>query len=65
MTKSEQREVEKLQRWWALGGSDEIVARGLAVLFRSARTERSRSEILRHVQFMDLMHHNEFDIFTA
>lgn len=65
MTKTEQREIEKLQRWWVLGGSDDIVARGFAVLFRSARTERSRSEILRHVQFMDLLHHSEFDIFAV
>jgi hypothetical protein len=64
MTKSENREMEKLLRWYAMGGADDIVARGLSVLFRSARTEKSRTEILRHVRILDLMHHSEFNIFA-
>lgn len=65
MTKSEQKEIDKLQRWWSMGGADDIVARGLAVLFRSARTEKSRAEILSCVRFMDLHIHPEFDIFRV
>ena len=63
MTKSEQRELDKLRGWYEMGGADDIVARGLSVLFRSARTEKSRAEILNWVSLMDLLGHPEFDIF--
>jgi len=48
MTKSEQREVYKLLNWLSLNQPEvtEMVERGFNTLVRSARTDKSKTELL-------------------
>lgn len=61
MTKSEQREVQKLRTWTEAGlCSPGMVARILSVLVRASRTSRSRTELLQVADELGVKGHPEF-----
>jgi len=59
MTKSEQREVSRLDLYIAHGMTD-TAARAIATLIRSARTTRSANELRAIAATMKLDKHPEF-----
>ena len=61
MTKSETREVSKTIQYSATLGAD-YAARVLSALYRSARTTRSKLEILAVALDMGVTSHDEFII---
>jgi hypothetical protein len=63
MTKSEQREVNKLQQWHAAGLVDvSTIARAMSALIRAAMTNRSKVELSRVAADMKCDKHYEFII---
>lgn len=62
MTKSEQRECDKLAAARAYGLGDDYVARILSALIRAARTERSRTALLAAAQREGVISSPEFII---
>jgi hypothetical protein len=61
MTKSEQREVNKLQQWHAAGLVDTgTLARSMSALIRAAMTNRSKIELSRVAADMECQRHPEF-----
>lgn len=61
MTKSEQREVAKLQKAYELG-MDDMLARAMSALIRSAMTSKSRHELIAQAEQWELKFHPEFII---
>jgi hypothetical protein len=59
MTKSERKELEKLYTFKRLG-ADDIVARSLATLVRSARTQASRNAIVAQADVLEVSDHPEW-----
>ena len=63
MTKSETREVQVITRYYAAGLELDWVARSLSSLIRSARTTKSRNELITYAAgFPSLVQHPEFII---
>lgn len=61
MTKSEQREVQKLAVAHKMGMSD-MVARCLSALIRASRTSRSRAALMEYAELFGVKGHPEFII---
>ena len=61
MTKSETREVTKLETYLELGHPD-IVARSLSALIRAARTDKSKRDLLALAEAWNMAGHPEFII---
>jgi hypothetical protein len=61
MTKSEQREVAKLQKAYELG-MDDMLARAMSALIRSAMTAKSRKELIAQAEQWELKFHPDFII---
>jgi hypothetical protein len=61
MTKSEQREVARLQKAYELG-MDDMLARAMSALIRSAMTSKSRKELIAQAEQWELKFHPEFII---
>jgi hypothetical protein len=61
MTKSEQREVAKLQKAYELG-MDDMLARAMSALIRSAMTAKSKKELIAQAEQWELKFHPDFII---
>ena len=61
MTKSETREVTKLETYLKLGHPD-IVARSLSALIRAARTDKSKRDLIALAEAWNMAGHPEFII---
>ena len=59
MTKSETREIENLKKHIAFGNI-ESAARGLSSLIRSARTNKSATELMAIARELNMTNHPEF-----
>jgi hypothetical protein len=60
MTKSEPREVQKIQQFHAAGLGADYVARALSALIRAARTNKSAAALRAHAAAMGVTDHAEF-----
>ena len=60
MTKSETREVQKIQQFHAAGLGADYVARALSALIRAARTNKSAAALRAHAAAMGVTDHAEF-----
>lgn len=60
MTKSEIREIKKIEAMHAAGLGLDFVARALSSLYRAARSATSRLEILTIAAAYDVIYHPEF-----
>lgn len=61
MTKSEDREIQNLSRYYDAGMSTNI-ALALSALIRAARTNKSRTELLSYAQAFNVENHPDFII---
>jgi len=59
MTKSEKAEVLKLYTYKRMG-ADDIVARSICTLIRSARTERSLIDLRAQADMLEVTQHPEY-----
>ncbi len=63
MTKSEAREIQKLEQMHKLGGYETNIALGLSALIRSARTKKSENELYcLAINYFYVSKHPEFRI---
>jgi hypothetical protein len=63
MTKSEQREVSKLQQWHAAGLVDTGThARSLSALIRASMSGRTTAQLLQQARAWQITNHPEFII---
>ena len=62
MTKSEQREVHKLECFHAVGVDAGVLARSLSALIRASMTRRSRAALLEYADVFGVRQHPEFII---
>lgn len=60
MNKAETREVQKLTTWHAAGVPAGIIARSMAALIRSARTNKSATALRALAAQMGVTNHPEF-----
>jgi hypothetical protein len=60
MSKSETREVQKIQQFHAAGLGADYVARALSALIRAARTNKSAAALRAHAATMGVTGHPEF-----
>lgn len=62
MNKSEQREINKLTQYRALGADDGMLARSLSALIRASMTKRSRAALIEYADVFGVRNHPEFII---
>lgn len=60
MTKSETKEIAKIQAYVAAGLGLDFAARAISSLIRCARTNKSRIELHRAAADLGCQHHPEF-----
>ena len=60
MNKSEIREVQKIQQFYAAGLGADFVARALSALIRAARTNKSAAALRQLANDMGVTGHAEF-----
>lgn len=62
MTKSEIREIIKLHAFAGAGADTGMLARSLSALIRSARTNKSRAELMQYAPIFGVTTHPDFII---
>ena len=60
MTKSETREINKIIKYHAAGLGADYLARALSSLYRAARSDKSKNEIMAVAVAYRVVSHDEF-----